>query len=140
MGRDVARHTVPPLAERSHPTTTATRVAATLDVVSGQVCGHQGSRAGVRELVGLYQAVRAASPDAARRWVIQENWPVHWHADLLVALQPQTTRWPPTRPARWSDQPSAEAVRRWGDLHLPIHLVFLPTDASWLHPMEQRWR
>lgn len=94
----------------------------------------------MHELVALYQEVRAAYPDAERLWVIQDNWPVHWHADLLVALEPQTTRWPPRRPASWSDQPSTLARQRWGDLHLPIQLVFLPTYASWLNPIEKLWR
>ncbi len=145
MGRDaLTGHTDQPLAERSHRSSTATRVAATLGVISGQVLWRQGSRMGLRELVGLYQDVRAASPDAERIWVVQDNWPLHWHADLLGALQPQQTRCPPTGPPVGRRSPacrsSVQAQRQWGDLRLPIQVVFLPTSASWLHPIETLWR
>ncbi len=95
---------------------------------------------GVRALVDLYQDVRAAYPQAERIYIIQDNGPVRFHVDLLVALQPQETRWPPKYPPRWSDQPSARVRRAWGHLHLPIQLVFLPTSASWLNPIEKLWR
>lgn len=139
-GRDAHGRTHPPLAELSHRSNTETRVAATLDVISGQVVWCQSSRIGVADLVALYQDVRATYPEAARIWLIQDNWPVHWHADLLVALEPQQTRWPPTRPPSWSAQPSRDAQQRWGHLQLPIQLVFLPTYASWLNPIEKLWR
>ena len=140
QGRDVSGQAHPPLAALSYQANTVTRVAATLDVISGQVVWRQHSRIGVAELVALYQDVRTAYPDAERIWVIQDNWPVHWHADLLAALEPQETRWPPRRPPDWSDQPSRDAQRQWGHLQLPIQLVFLPTYASWLNPIEKLWR
>jgi hypothetical protein len=93
-GRDASGRTHPPLAELSHRSTTATRVAATLDVISGQVVWRQSSRSGVADLVARSQDVRATYPEAERIWVIQDHWPVHWHADLLVALEPQATRLP----------------------------------------------
>jgi transposase len=134
-------HAQQPCAELAvYQPNTETRIAATLDVVSGQVCARQASRIGVRELVGLYQEVRAAYPHAERIYVLQDNWPVHWHADLLVALEPQETRYPPRRPPSWPVVPSPQALRAWADLHLPIQLVFLPTYASWLNPIEKLWR
>jgi hypothetical protein len=139
-GRSAAGQPGPRRAELSYQANTATRVAATLDVISGQVVWRQRRRVGVAELVALYQDVRAAYPDAERIWVIQDHWPVHWHADLLAALEPQQTRWPPRRPRDWPDQPSTEAQQRWGHLQLPIQLVFLPTYASWLNPIEKLWR
>ena len=92
QGRDVSGQAHPPLAALSYQANTVTRVAATLDVISGQVVWRQHSRIGVAELVALYQDVRTAYPDAERIWVIQDNWPVHWHADLLAA-------WSRRRPA-----------------------------------------
>jgi hypothetical protein len=72
--------------------------------------------------------------------VIVDNWPVHFHPDLLVALQPQECPWPFPRPANWPTEPSAAAARKWGGLALPIRLVPLPTYASWLNPIEKLWR
>jgi len=33
-----------------------------------------------------------------------------------------------------------EAIRRWGELKLPIQIVPLPTYASWCNPIEKLWR
>ena len=91
-------------------------------------------------LVAFYQALCRAYPDAERIYVIQDNWPVHTHPDLLVALEPQETRWPWYRPPNWPTEPSASAIRRWGELKLPIQIVPLPTYASWCNPIEKLWR
>src|SRR5262245_2216982 len=40
----------------------------------------------------------------------------------------------------WPTEPRAAARRKWGELHLPIQLVPLPTYASWLNPIEKLWR
>lgn len=129
-----------PLAERSHRANTPTRVVATLDAVDGRVIYLQASRIGVRELVSLYQKVRATYPQAPRIYVVQDNWLVHSHPDLLVALEPQQTPWPMRTPPDWPTEPSAGAKRRWGELKLPIQLVPLPTYASWANPIEKLWR
>ncbi len=66
-------------------------------------------------------------------FVVQDNWPVHVHPDIVARLQPQT---PPTVPANWPTAPSRRAVQDT----LPIQLVFLPTYSPWLNPIEQLWR
>jgi hypothetical protein len=129
-----------PLAHRSHQSNTATRVTATLDACTAQVCFWQGSRCGTEAIVRFYQQLRAAYPAAERLYLVQDNWPVHFHPDVLVALEPQECPWPWYRPPSWSEAPSAAAVRRWGGLQLPIQLVPLPTYASWTNPAEKLWR
>jgi hypothetical protein len=129
-----------PLAVRSHAANTATRVAATLDAFTARVVPWQGTRFGIPQVVGFYQQVRAAYPEAECIYVVQDNWPVHFHPDVLVALEPQIQPWPYYRPRRWSQEPSPAAVRRWGGLHLPIQLIPLPTYASWTNPIEKLWR
>ncbi len=131
------------LAEPSYQTNTATRIVATLDPFSGQVVHRQRSRIGVRDLVGFYRDdLRPAYAQAERIYVVQDNWPVHYHPDLLVALQAQEqlSRWPEHHPGNWPTQPSRSAKRKWGSLHLPIQLIRLPTYASWLNPIEKLWR
>src|SRR5207249_7514520 len=88
----------------------------------------------------FYQQVRAASPEVQRIWIVQDNWPVHFHPDVLVALEPKPPPFPFPRPKDWPDKPSPAAVKRWADLHLPIQLVPLPTYASWCNPIEKLWR
>ena len=65
---------------------------------------------------------------------------MHHHPDLLVALEPQESPFTPARPPSWPTQPRRAAQQRWGALHLPIQLVWLPTYASWLNPIEKLWR
>lgn len=129
-----------PYAERSQRTNTATRVTGALNVLDGRVCWWQGSRLGVPELVRFYQQLCASYPEAERIYLLQDNWPVHAHADLLVALEPQEGAWLPRVPGHWPTAPSAAAVKRWGELRLPIQIVTLPTYASWTNPIEKLWR
>jgi transposase len=129
-----------PLAQRSYRANTLTRLTATLDVVDGRVVAHRRSVINVKALVAFYQDLVAAYPDATRIWLLQDNWPVHTHPDVLVALEAQETPFPFHRPDNWPDQPHAWATKRFGDLHLPIQLVPLPTYASWANPIEKLWR
>lgn len=129
-----------PLVERSHQTNTITRYAAALDHCTGQVIFRRASRIGIRELVKLYQDLQRAYPEARVIYVVQDNWPVHVHPDVLVALQKQETPYLSRGPAHWSTEPSEKAKKAWGELELPIQLVPLPTYASWLNPIEKLWR
>ena len=129
-----------PHAQRSLLSNTATRVVGTLDALSGRVLFQSGCKVGIKELVHFYQHVRQAYPQAQRIWVVQDNWPIHFHPDVLVALEPQKTPFAFPRPKDWPDKPSPAAVKRWGDLRLPIQFVLLPTYASWCNPIEKLWR
>lgn len=131
------------LAERSYHSDTKTRVVATLDLVSGRVINRRRSKIGVLDLVGFYRDQLCPAYEGAERiYVVLDNWPVHFHANVLVALeeQEQLSRWAGHHPANWSERPSREAKRKWGDLHLPIQLIRLPTYAPWLNPIEKLWR
>jgi hypothetical protein len=129
-----------PLARRSHRANTATRVISTLDVVDGRSLYRQVSHLGIRELVAFHQQIRAGYPEAERLYLIEDNWPIHFHPDVLVALEEQESPWPLYRPRNWSLSPTPKAVKKWGDLELPIQLVPLPTYASWTNPVEKLWR
>ena len=135
-----ARNEEQPLARRSYGSNTPTRVVATLDAETGRVVAWQGSKVGVNQLVQFYRQLRAAYPQAERFHVILDNWPVHFHPDVLVALEPQEAPWPYPTPARWPQEPRARAREQWGALQLPIQLATLPTYASWENPIEKLWR
>jgi hypothetical protein len=122
---------------------TPTRVVGALDLLTGRVQHRQNRVIGIVELVEFYRDLRQAYPTAEEIYAIQDNWPVHFHPDVLVALQEQNEQerqWPEHRPSNWPTSPSAEAVRKWGDLKLPIQLVRLPTYAPWTNPIEKLWR
>lgn len=135
-----ARGRAQPLAERSHRGDAPARIVGALDAVDGRVLCRRRGELAVPALVGFYREVAAAYPDAERIDVVLDNWPVHFHPDLLVALQPQDCPFPFPRPGNWPTAPSADAARKWGGLCLPIRLVPLPTYASWLNPIEKLWR
>jgi DDE superfamily endonuclease len=128
-----------PLAERSHRANTGTRVAAALNFLTGQVTALQAPRLGLAELVRFYQRLCQTYPQAQRIYVVQDNWPIHFHPDVLAALEPQENPFPWLRPANWPTEPSPQA-RRLSVLNLPIQLVPLPTYASWTNPIEKLWR
>ena len=127
-------------AWRSHRANTLTRIVATLDAVDGRVVFKRATTITVDGLVAFYRQLCAAYPDATRIYVVQDNWPVHTHPDLLVALEAQASPFAWHRPNHWATEPSAAAVRKWGRLQLPIQIVPLPTYASWTNPIEKLWR
>lgn len=131
---------VQPLAERAHAADAATRVVAALDAADGRVLARRRTKITVPALVGFFREVAAAYPEAARIDVVLDNWPVHFHPDLLAALAEQDTPFAFPVPGHWPTEPSAAAVRKWGELKLPIRFVPLPTYASWLNPIEKLWR
>jgi len=125
-----------PKASRSLRRNTTSRLGAVVNALTGRVTYLLASRFGVRELVKLYQMVREAYPQAERIYLVLDNWLVHFHPDVLAALELQQTRWELKTPANWPTTPSAKATR----LDLPIQLVPLPTYASWTNPQEKVWR
>jgi hypothetical protein len=129
-----------PLAERGLRGDATARIVGTLDARDGRVVWRRRRTLDLPALVGFYREVAAAYPAADRIAIILDNWPVHFHPDLLVALAPQDCPFPFPRPGNWPTEPSAAAVRKWGELRLPIRLVPLPTYASWLNPIEKLWR
>ncbi len=90
---------------------TQARIGAVLNALTGQVLFLQRSKVGKEELAKLYALVRQAYPQAERIYLVQDNWPVHYSPTVLAA-------------AREHD----------------LTLLFLPTYASWLNPIEKLWR
>jgi hypothetical protein len=127
---------VQPLAELGHTTNRTWRFVAGLHAWTGQVTWLGASRISVGRLVAFYQKLTAAYPGSAQIHLVEDNWPLHFHPDVLAALQPQSSPWPWSRPATWPDQPHPRAKH----LNLPLHLCPLPTYASWTNPIEKLWR
>lgn len=131
-----------PLAELSYRSNDHTRIVATLDALTGRVTFLPRYRVGIPELVKFYQQVCQMYRDLGAEHIniVLDNWPIHTHPDVLLALQEQQARWPYYRPKRWSTEPTELAVTKYKDLKLPIQLVLLPTYASWCNPIEKLWR
>jgi hypothetical protein len=126
-----------PLAYRSYRSDNQFRIVAALNAITGQVTYRQHSKIGLPQLSNFYAAVRADYPGAEEIYVAQDNWPVHFHPDVLARLQPHNFfPEPPKLPPNWPVQPSSKAIRDC----LPIRLLLLPTYASWLNLIEKLWR
>ncbi len=124
------------LAYRSQQSDTQFRGIGALNAITGQVTYRQHARISLRHLSDFYAHIRSDYPDAETIYVAQDNWPVHVHPDVLTRLEPQQSPFWPTIPDNWPQQARATAVQD----DLPIQLVFLPTYASWLNPIEKLWR
>lgn len=90
---------------------TQARVTAVLNALTGKVVFMQRYKVGVQELVKFYALVRAAYPDVQRIYLVQDNWPIHKLPEVLAAASEHN-----------------------------LSLLFLPTYASWLNPIEKLWR
>lgn len=124
-----------PRAERSTRSDTTTRVIGALDAHTGRVVADQRTRIGVPALIRFYQTLAAAYP-GRRIYLVLDNWPIHYHPDVLAALEPQAARGWFRTPPSWPTEPSPRAKR----LTLPIQLIPLPTYAPWANPIEKLWR
>lgn len=99
-----------PYARLGHQRNRKRRIAACLDALTGRLIAWQRTRFNLTNLLRFYQAVEAAYPEADRIFLVQDNWPLHFHPTLLLAL----------------------ATRR-------ITLLRLPTYAPWTNPVEKLW-
>lgn len=87
------------------------RIAASLDVTLGQLFTWQRKHFDRWTLIRYYKALEEQYPDVEVVFVVQDNWPVHFHDDILAAL-----------------------------VDSKIILVPLPTYAPWTNPTEKVWR
>ncbi len=87
------------------------RIAASLNVMSGRLFTWQRRHFDRQTLLHYYQALEAPYPDAELIFVAQDNWPVHFHEDILAGLA-----------------------------NTKIILVPLPTYAPWTNFTEKVWR
>ncbi len=87
------------------------RLIAALDATDGRVFCWQRAHADVGTLVRYYKALADAYPSAEKIYVAQDNWPVHFHPQVIESLRPTK-----------------------------VHLLRLPTYAPWTNPIEKLWR
>ncbi len=88
------------------------RIIGALNALTGRVDYADGYIVGRAKVIAFYRQLVQAYPDATHIYVVQDNWSIHRHAEVLAALQ-----------------------------HLPqIAPVWLPTYAPWLNPIEKLWR
>jgi hypothetical protein len=99
-----------PRARQATGSNTTRRIASVLNALTGQLTAWQRDRFDRKTLLAFYQAVHATYPGATTIYIVQDNWPVHFHPDLLEGLR-----------------------------DTPICLLRLPTYAPWTNPHEKVW-
>jgi hypothetical protein len=88
------------------------RLIGALNALSGQVNYLDNYIVGRRQVGELYQLIDSAYSTAQHVFVVQDNWSIHTHPDVLAVLA--------TLPR--------------------LEIVPLPTYAHWLNPIEKLWR
>jgi transposase len=88
------------------------RTIGALNALTGQVNYLDGYIVGRQQVIQFYSHLNRAYPEGDLIYVIQDNWNIHTHPDVLTALD---------------DYPR-------------IKPVWLPTYAPWLNPIEKLWR
>lgn len=101
----------PPRADRAEPGERRSRIIGALNGRTGRVHYRQRSRISRDVCIAFLEDLAAAYPDAERIYVVMDNWPVHTSPLVAAAV--------------------AELPR--------LQLVFLPTYAPWLNPIEKLW-
>lgn len=96
------------------PTNRQQRLIGALNALTGQVDDLDNSLVGRQQVCAFYRHLDQVypAPSARRIYVVQDNWSIHHHDDVLATLR-QLPRLEP---------------------------VWLPTYAPWLNPIEQLWR
>lgn len=125
-----------PLAELGHRSNLTWRIAAALNAWTGQITYAEHEHFTLKLLVDFYQQLVQSYPQAQMIYLVVDNWPIHFHPDVLAALCPFERHWPLYNSPSWSANPSGQARQ----LNLPIHLLPLPTYAPWTNPIEKLWR
>lgn len=96
----------------SHRSNTLVRAAGCLDAVTGHTLVLQAKKIDVPHLLESYRQLLAAYPEALMVYLIQDNWPVHFH----------------------------EKVREFLAGHPRLQILRLPTYAPRLNSIEKLWK
>jgi hypothetical protein len=101
-----------PTTQPAGPNNKQWRIIGALNALTGQVTYLDGYIVGRAKVISCYQRLTQVYSTARRIYVVQDNWSIHTHEEVCAARAsfPQ------------------------------IAVVWLPTYAPWLNPIEKLWR
>lgn len=102
----------PPQADRQRSPNGLWRLIGAMNVINGRVHYLDNYIVGRQQVLKMYQLLNRSYHQAQQIYVVQDNWSIHSHPDVLEGLK-QMPR---------------------------IEPVWLPTYAPWLNPIEKLWR
>lgn len=125
-----------PTTSVDHTTHRSARIAAAMDAHSGRVEYLHGTSIGTDKLISFYEQIAEAFSSQNQIYMVQDNWPVHFHPAVMKQLETQhvADRFPVVD--NWQD--NTKAIQADGPI--PIQVIPLPTYAPWLNPIEKLWR
>ena len=101
-----------PVTDRKKSKQQQWRLIGVMNARTGQVNYLDGYIVGRAQVIRMHQVIADCYARAERVFVVQDNWSIHKHPDVMEALE---------------DLPTIEPV-------------WLPTYAPWLNPIEKLWR
>ena len=101
-----------PEAVRAGPNNRQQRIIGALNAWTGQVDYLDNYVVGRKQVIAFYGCLNQIYAQAQHIYVVQDNWSIHQHPDVVTAL----AKFPRLEP------------------------VWLPTYAPWLNPIEKLWR
>ena len=123
-------------APRALGATKTGRVIGALNILTGQVIFEQKSTISVGNFIAFLAKIVALNP-GKRIFILIDNWPIHYHPNVMAALEEQTYKHWFKIPESWQNM---KLTKKYIGLNLPVQFVPLPTYASWLNPIEKLWR
>jgi hypothetical protein len=101
-----------PSTDRAESPNRLWRIIGALNAVTGRVDFLDAYIVGRAKVIKFYEQLDSIYANVERLLVVQDNWSIHTHEDVLGALK----QWPRIEP------------------------VWLPTYSPWLNPIEKLWR
>lgn len=127
-----------PLARRSLRSDTTTRILGVVNALTGQVTYCRRKTTSIHCFRQFWQQLVDTYP-GKQILVVLDNWPMHYHPEVLALLEAQTTPFAFPHSRSWAALVEAAKTQAHTGT-LPIQLLPLPTYASWLNPIEKLWR
>ena len=112
------------------------RIIGTMEAKTGKVAFFQRNKITIACIISFLQHL-VKIHENKRIFIVIDNWPVHYHPDVLAALQEQQWVKYFRTPDSWKN---IKPKKKYQNLNLPIQFIPLPTYASWLNPIEKLWR
>lgn len=125
-----------PLCRQGYRSNRTFRICGAVNCFSAEMEMIVRSRISVATLVEFFKHL-SQKHQGKTVYVVLDNWTVHWHPDVREALEPQLYPFSMVLPKSWQQ---LKARKKYVNMNLPIQLIYLPSYASWLNPIEKIWK
>lgn len=125
-----------PLCRQGYRSNRTFRICGAVNCFSAEMEVMVRSKISVAALVEFYKQL-SQKHQGKTIYIVLDNWTVHWHPDVRAALEPQQYPFVMNLPKSWQN---LKPRKKYLNMNLPIQLIYLPSYASWLNPIEKVWK